>query len=104
MLQCMGLQRVGHDLATEQQKQHTHNYFISMNVIYWNLIDYIENSTSLLADKEVSLVPRCKENVWNVKNTKSKQKMGDFSEGLEEVGPDIIWYISIATFHITHSL
>ena len=105
MLQCMGLQRVGHDLATEQQKQHTHNYFISMNVIYWNLIDYIENSTSLLVDKEVSpVLPWCKENVLNVKNTKSKQKMGDFSEGLEEVSPDIIWYISIATFHFTHSL
>ena len=77
MLQCMGLQTVGHDLATEQQKQHTHNYFISMNVIHWNLIDYIENSISLLADKEVSLVPQwCKENVLNVKNTKSKQKNG----------------------------
>ena len=76
-----------------------------MNVIYWNLIDYIENSTSLLVDKEVSPVPPwCKENVLNVKNTKSKQKMGDFSEGLEEGSPDIIWYISIVTFHFTHSL
>ena len=98
MQYCIGFAKNQHESATGI-------HMFAKNVIYWNLIDYIENSTSLLVDKEVSLHPPwCRENVLNVKNTKSKQKMGFFSEGLEEVSPGIIWYISIATFHITHSL